>query len=212
MEIKLPENERALWILKTKGPLSVITLAKELNVTTEGARFNILKLASEGLVLSETVSKGRGRPQQIWSLTAIGNSRFPDTHADLTVKLIQKTREILGEKALDAVIEAHSAEIRNSYLNAVSGIDALEKRIQILTEIRNNEGYMAGYTQEDDHFLIYENHCPICAAATICQGFCQSELETFQAVLGEKTTIERLDHIVSGATRCTYKVSFKKNQ
>lgn len=212
MEIKLPENERALWILKTKGPLSVITLAKELNVTTEGARFNILKLASEGLVLSETVSKGRGRPQQIWSLTAIGNSRFPDTHADLTVKLIQKTREILGEKALDAVIEAHSAEIRNSYLNAVSGIDALEKRIQILTEIRNNEGYMAGYTREDDHFLIYENHCPICAAATICQGFCRSELETFQAVLGEKTTIERLDHIVSGATRCTYKVSFKKNQ
>lgn len=212
MEIKLPENERALWILKTKGPLSVITLAKELNVTTEGARFNILKLASEGLVLSETVSKGRGRPQQIWSLTAIGNSRFPDTHADLTVKLIQKTREILGEKALDAVIEAHSAEIRNSYLNAVSGIDALEKRIQILTEIRNNEGYMAGYTQEDDHFLIYENHCPICAAATICQGFCRSELETFQAVLGEKTIIERLDHIVSGATRCTYKVSFKKNQ
>ncbi len=211
MEIKLPENERALWILKTKGPLSVITLAKELNVTTEGARFNILKLASEGLVLSETVSKGRGRPQQIWSLTATGNSRFPDTHADLTVKLIQKTREILGEKALDAVIEAHSAEIRNSYLNAVSGVDTLEKRIQILTEMRNNEGYMAGYTQEYDHFLIYENHCPICAAATICQGFCRSELETFQAVLGEKTTVERLDHIVSGATRCTYKISLKKN-
>jgi len=211
MEIKLPENERALWVLKTKGPLSLITLAKELNVTTEGARFNILKLASEGLVVSETVSKGRGRPQQIWSLTTTGNSRFPDTHADLTVKLILKTREILGEKALDAVIDAHSVEIRNSYLQAVSGVSALEKRIQILTEIRNNEGYMAGYTQEEDHFLIYENHCPICAAASICQGFCRSELETFQAVLGEQTTVERLDHIVSGASRCTYKVSSKKN-
>ncbi len=211
MKIKLPENERALWVLKTKGPLSIITLAKELNVTTEGARFNILKLASEGLVVSETVSKGRGRPQQIWSLTTTGNSRFPDTHADLTIKLILKTREILGEKALDAVIDAHSAEIRNSYLQAVSGVSALEKRIQILTEIRNNEGYMAGYTQEEDHFLIYENHCPICAAASICQGFCRSELETFQAVLGEQTTVERLDHIVSGASRCTYKVSSKKN-
>lgn len=114
MKIKLPEHERALWLLKTKGPLSIIALAKELDVTTEGARFNILKLASEGLVVSESISKGRGRPQQIWSLTQLGNSRFPDTHADLTVKLIQKTKEILGEKALDAVIEAHTNEVKTS--------------------------------------------------------------------------------------------------
>lgn len=207
MEIKLPENERALWILKTKGPQSLIALAKALDVTTEGARFNILRLASEGLVASETISKGRGRPQQIWSITALGNSRFPDTHADLTVKLIQKTREIMGEQVLDSIIKAHSNDLKNKYMEAVTGINDLEKRIQILSEIRNSEGYMAGYTKEDDHFLIYENHCPICAAATVCQGFCRSELETFRAVLGEKTQVERLDHILSGATRCVYKIT-----
>lgn len=207
MEIKLPENERALWILKTKGSQSIIALANALGVTTEGARFNILKLASEGLVASATVSKGRGRPQQIWSLTALGNSRFPDTHADLTVKLIQKTREIMGEQALDSIIEAHSKDLKNNYMEAVNGINDLEKRIQILSEIRNSEGYMAGYTKEEDHFLIYENHCPICAAATICQVFCRSELETFRSVLGKKAKVERIDHILSGATRCVYKIT-----
>ena len=30
-------------------------------------------------------------------------------------------------------------------------------------------------------FLLAENHCPICAAATACQGFCTTELDLFRA-------------------------------
>jgi predicted ArsR family transcriptional regulator len=36
-------------------------------------------------------------------------------------------------------------------------------------------------TQADGSCLLIENHCPICAAAEACQGFCRSELEVFQA-------------------------------
>ena len=54
MKIKLPDNERAIWILKTKGPQPLTILAKEMNVTTEGARFQLLKLAGDGLVSSIT--------------------------------------------------------------------------------------------------------------------------------------------------------------
>lgn len=207
MEIKLPDNEKALWILKTQGSLPLNIVAKELNVTTEGARFQMLRLAGEGLVAATTESKGRGRPQQIWELTASGHGRFPDRHAELTVKLIQKTKEILGESALDAVIEAYGKESRSKYLHAVEGINELEDRIRILAQIRNSEGYMAGYTQEEDGFILFENHCPICAAATICQGFCKSELETFRAILGDTVTVTRIDHVLSGAQRCAYKIT-----
>lgn len=207
MEIKLPDNEKALWILKTQGSLPLNIVAKELNVTTEGARFQMLRLAGEGLVAATTESKGRGRPQQIWALTASGHRRFPDRHAELTVKLIQKTKEILGESALDAVIEAYGKESRSKYLHAVEGINELEDRIRILAQIRNSEGYMAGYTQEEDGFILFENHCPICAAATICQGFCKSELETFRAILGDTVTVTRIDHVLSGAQRCAYKIT-----
>lgn len=207
MEIKLPDNEKALWILKTQGSLPLNIVAKELNVTTEGARFQMLRLAGEGLVAATTESKGRGRPQQIWALTASGHGRFPDRHAELTVKLIQKTKGILGESALDAVIEAYGKESRSKYLHAVEGINELEDRIRILAQIRNSEGYMAGYTQEEDGFILFENHCPICAAATICQGFCKSELETFRAILGDTVTVTRIDHVLSSAQRCAYKIT-----
>lgn len=209
MRIKLPDNERAIWILKTKGPQPLTILAKEMNVTTEGARFQLLKLAGDGLVSSITESKGRGRPQQIWSLTPLGNSRFPDTHAELTVKLIQKTREILGEEALQAIIDANTQEGKIKYNNAVTGINDLEGKIKTLAQIRHQEGYMASYIKDDEGFLLIENHCPICAAATICQGFCKSELETFQSVLGNNVKIHRIDHILAGAQRCAYRIANK---
>ncbi|WP_448681602.1 hypothetical protein [Pseudomonas nicosulfuronedens] len=55
-------------------------------------------------------------------------------------------------------------------------------------------------------WLFLENHCPICAAATVCQGFCRSELDIFRALLGPDFTIEREDHILNGARRCSYRI------
>jgi predicted ArsR family transcriptional regulator len=58
---------------------------------------------------------------------------------------------------------------------------------------------------KDGSFLLIENHCPICAAATACTGLCARELEVFQRVLGQ-VTIERTEHILAGARRCVYRV------
>jgi predicted ArsR family transcriptional regulator len=209
MNINLPDNERAIWILKNRGPQPLNVLADEMKVTTEGARFQLLKLSKDGLVESTTVSKGRGRPQQIWSLTALGNARFPDAHAELTVKLIQKVRQTLGESALDAVIEANGKEGLDKYTRELELVETLEDRISGLAAIRNREGYMASYVKEDDGYLLIENHCPICAAAATCQGFCKSELNTFQTLLGDQVNVVRINHILAGARRCAYQITLK---
>ena len=51
-----------------------------------------------------------------------------------------------------------------------------------------------------------DNHCPICAAATACTGPCAKELEVFQAILGDDTHIQRVEHIIAGERRCAYQV------
>ncbi len=65
---------------------------------------------------------------------------------------------------------------------------------------------MAEVERVEDGYLLHENHCPICVAATSCQGFCKSELRLFQEVLGEQAEVKRESHIVSGARRCTYRI------
>jgi predicted ArsR family transcriptional regulator len=60
--------------------------------------------------------------------------------------------------------------------------------------------------EEGGGFLLVENHCPICAAANACQGFCSTELDLFRSVLGSGVEVERVEHIVSGDHRCAYRV------
>ncbi|WP_343307107.1 metalloregulator ArsR/SmtB family transcription factor [Chitinophaga niabensis] len=207
MNNNLAENERAIWLLKTRGPQPLTAIAIELGITVEGARFQLLKLANEGLVLATTESKGRGRPQQIWGLTSAGHAKFPDTHAELTVKILNTMRDTLGQAAIQTVIDANEKNGILKYKADLKGLTDLESKVRQLAEVRNREGYMAEYKKEDDGYLLIENHCPICAAATVCQGFCQSELNTFKIVLGKGVSIKRIDHILAGARRCAYKIT-----
>lgn len=64
---------------------------------------------------------------------------------------------------------------------------------------------------DDGSFLLIENHCPICAAATTCTGLCEQELTIFQCVLGENVKVEREEHIIAGARRCVYRVCAKES-
>ncbi|HLR76892.1 MAG TPA: hypothetical protein VK106_04480, partial [Balneolaceae bacterium] len=111
MQKELPDHEEALWILKTKGAQPVQTLAKEMDITTEGARFHLLKLEKKDLVQTKKKVEGRGRPQKIWFLTEKGNARFPDTHSLLTVQILKNVKEELGKKSLDKLIDAHEEKM-----------------------------------------------------------------------------------------------------
>lgn len=57
----------------------------------------------------------------------------------------------------------------------------------------------------DGSYALIENHCPICTAARACTGLCAAELDVFRAVLGPRMSLERTEHIVSGARRCVYR-------
>jgi predicted ArsR family transcriptional regulator len=201
-----PAADRLLGLLKTGGPQSTGALAAALGVTTEAARQQLLKMAADGLVTARSESHGVGRPAQVWSLTAAGNARFPDRHSELTVQLIRTVRTELGQAALDGLIDSRSQEARSCYIAAMAGSVDLADRVVRLADIRSREGYMAEWKRDGTDFLLIENHCPICAAATECQGFCRSELEVFSEALGPEVSIDRTEHIVAGARRCVYRI------
>ena len=83
----------------------------------------------------------------------------------------------------------------------------LAAKLRELARVRTEEGYMAEVRRDGAGFLFIENHCPICAAASACQGFCSSELELFRDVLGGDAAIERVEHIIAGDRRCVYRVT-----
>lgn len=200
-------GERLLMALKMHGALSTAELGAKLGTTAEAARQQLLKLAQEGLVISTSQSRGVGRPTQSWRLTAQATDRFPDTHAALTVQLLDLIRSQLGEAALETIIAARETGTAAGYRSAMRPGDGLREKVATLARLRSQEGYMADWREEADGTLVLvENHCPICAAATACQGFCRAELDVFRSALGEGTSVVRDEHILSGGRRCSYSI------
>jgi predicted ArsR family transcriptional regulator len=197
--------DHVLMLLKMHGALTAAALAKKLGTTGEAARQQLIRLADNGLVSSKNERAGVGRPTQHWSLTSAAQARFPDTHAALTVQIIDIIRDKLGENALDEIIGQREEVTRCAYDAALSDSLDLRGKVSVLSALRSAEGYMADWQENDDgSILLIENHCPICAAATRCEGFCRAELQVFRSVLGPAVAIDRTEHIVSGGRRCAY--------
>ena len=200
-------TERILYFIKTKGPVSTASLARTLAMTGEAARQQVQKLVTAGLIEGRMEAQsGAGRPRQNWVLTEAGHARFPDTHAQLTIKLIGSVRQLFGEEGLDKLIAQREVVSRSAYALACPAPD-LPTRLAQLAAIRDEEGYMARVEPDGKDWLLIEDHCPICAAARSCQGFCRSELQLFQEVVGPSANVVREQHLLSNAMRCVYRIT-----
>ncbi|QMU28021.1 helix-turn-helix transcriptional regulator [Adhaeribacter radiodurans] len=200
-------TEKILKVLKTEGPKTAGILAQILGMTGEGARLHLLKLAEEGLVQATSESKGVGRPTLNWSLTAAGNARFPNTHSDLSVQLLNTIKAELGEQVLEQIIDRRGEEVLNRYAEELKDCLTLEEKINRFATIRYREGYIASCQKDELGYLLIENHCPICAAATATPAICRSEFQILKRVLGNEVDVKRVDHILEGARRCAYRIT-----
>jgi predicted ArsR family transcriptional regulator len=140
-------------------------------------------------------------------LTDLATELFPDRHADLTVELLASVRRALGEDGLDRVIDERSRAQLARYKAAMPDRGSLRTQVEALARARTAEGYLAEVVDAPDGGLVLvEHHCPVCDAATSCQGLCRSELELFRDLLGDGVTVERTQHLLSGDQRCAYLV------
>lgn len=194
-------------LIKQRGPLDANTLSSELNISAMAVRQHLYALRDDGLVTFLEEPRPVGRPAKLWQLTSAADALFPDGHADLIVELIESAKNAFGPDGMDRLVEARAQQQIATYRNQLGATKSLRGRIQRLTAIRSDEGYMADVEKTGDSYLLTENHCPICTAATACTGICAAELSVFQTVLGPDVTVERTDHILAGARRCAYKIA-----
>ena len=201
-------GDTILFQLKSLGEAQAEMLARRLGISVQAVRQRLERLLTENLVAFSDHAHGRGRPRRLWSLAPGTASLFPDTHAQLTVDLIGTIRSELGETALAKLLERRREQVTASYTKGLAREPDIGRKLTALADMRSAEGYMARVeVLADEVFLFVEDHCPICAAAMSCQGFCRIELRVFRDLLGPEWHIEREDHLLTGARRCTYRIN-----
>lgn len=195
-----------LKLLKESGDMTVKQLAEKLEMTTMGVRQHLQQLEQEGELVSYDEKAPRGRPTRFWQLTPAAQRHFEDRHEELTVQLLISVKQVFGEQGLDKLIAQREADSLALYQAHILPLTTIKARLDKLAELREQEGYMATVEQSAQGYLLLENHCPICAAATACMGFCRSELSIFQSLFQDLATVTRTEHIIEGARRCAYSV------
>ena len=199
--------DRILQTLKRDGAVTAKQLADDLGITTMGARQHLQSLEDDGILTFHDVKVKVGRPTRHWSLTQKGHDQFADRHGELTIQLIDAVEHLFGQEGLAKVAAEREAQTLAQYQQALINCKNLEDKLNTLVTLREQEGYMAELESTEDGFMLIENHCPICKAATRCPNLCRSELNIFQTLLGSEHCIERSEHIIQGERRCTYKIT-----
>lgn len=198
-------------LLKTQGALDSARLARKLGVTPMAVRQHLYALQQEKMVNAEERPVPLGRPAKFWKLTREADRLFPDAYAELSVALLDAVGETFGPSGVDRLLQTRLARQKGDYAARIDRSAPLGKKLQQLARVRTDEGYMAEvHPAGSNVFVFLENHCPICAAATACQGLCSTEIELFQSALGPGVDISRTEHIVNGERRCAYRVSERK--
>jgi predicted ArsR family transcriptional regulator len=199
-------------LLKAEGAMDATRMGERLGLSAMAVRQHLYELQQEKLVSAQERPAALGRPTKYWQLTREADRLFPDAYAELSVALIDALGDAFGEAGLKQVLDSRCARQKAEYSKRIPCSLPLREKVHRLARIRTEEGYMAEVkSQRDGGFLLFENHCPICAAATTCKGFCTTELDLFRAVLGPRIAIERLEHIVSGDRRCAYRINRAEN-
>lgn len=200
-------RRRIVKTLKTEGPMDSAGLAARLKVTPMAVRQHLYALQQEKLVSAEERPVPVGRPAKYWRLTREADRLFPDAYAELNVALIDAVGKTFGPDGMQRLLDTRLARQSAEYAARITSSAPLAKKLEQLARVRTDEGYMAEVKRDGRGFLFIENHCPICAAAALCQGFCATELDLFRKVLGPGVSVERAEHIVSGDRRCAYRIS-----
>ena len=197
-----------LRLLKSEGAMDSARLARKLGLTAMAVRQHLYALLREKFVTAEERPGPIGRPTKFWRLTPAADQFFPAAYAELSVALMDALGDAFGPAGVKRVLESRCSRQQHAYAQRIGANASVPEKLRQLALIRTEEGYMAEVKRENElSFLFIENHCPICAAATACQGFCDTELNLFRNVLGPEIGVERVEHIVSGNRRCAYRIT-----
>lgn len=196
--------------LKLDGPKTATQISKKLGVTAMAVRQHLYALFNHKVVFFEERKNKAGRPSKYWKLTPSANYIFHDGHSDLAVGLIHAIRSIYGNRAIQQLLDIRIDSQKRIYGRILNGFTDISEKLNMLSRIRNEEGYMSRYSLDNNtKYTFTESHYPLFLAAEVCSGLWESDTEVFQHIFGPSIEIKRECHIMSGSCNSRYSLYFK---
>jgi predicted ArsR family transcriptional regulator len=197
-------------LLKRAGESDVASLAKQLGISGVAVRQHLAALERDGKVAQRSVRRPVGRPAKLYRLTEAADQVFPQANARIALDLLARLEAMKGPEAVEKLLQARLRDLLKRYQERLRGARSWAKKLKILAEIRESEGYLcdsepAPSSEAKGGLRLVEHHCPLADLARQHPAVCKYELELFRRVLGEPG-LRRVAHIGSGEHACVYEL------
>jgi predicted ArsR family transcriptional regulator len=200
-------RESILTFLKERGHATLGEVAAHLEVSKQGALRHLEALEADGLAtrervpaLAHTQPQGRGRPENVYTLTAAAGDHFPDGHRKLSTDLV----EFLSGEQLARFFERRAERLEAEYGPRLAGLD-FPARVRELAKLATEHGHMAEVVELPGGALAIRHcNCPIQDVAARTGLPCHNEQQMYQRLLG--ASVNRSTWMAEAAPDCTYEV------
>lgn len=196
-------RERVLHNLLSRQRCTIIELAEAVKINPISVRHHISKLEAEGLVASEEERHGVGRPRRVYYLTEKGLELFPSRYLRLTNRLLEQLKDTMPEPMVSRLFTQMAEDVAAEYKAQVYGL-SMEERLDLVTDLLQNEGFTVEWKQRGDEYLIREISCPYYHIGQSHPEVCSIDQTLISTMLS--VPAEKVRCVLNGDAHCTYVV------
>jgi predicted ArsR family transcriptional regulator len=182
--------------LRRKQTASAESIGAELGITANAVRQHLTNLEREGLVNSQPVRNGRGRPVLRFSLTERADAVFPKRYGQLATMVLTEIQEMDGPQALDEIFRRVAIRHVDHIRPELEGLSFDEKLKRLVAWI-GRAGTLAESENTSDGVRVTIHNCPFRNTALkfpqVCTITPQMLATALDAPVAQSDSIHRRD-------------------
>jgi predicted ArsR family transcriptional regulator len=177
-------DREILEYLHQSAGVDVQSLCELLGVTRTAVRQRISRLESAGLIVSDLQGQSRGRPRNIYRVTAEGLHALGENYRQLAVVLWEAITGFEDEDVRIRLLARVRDVLAERFRRQLGSCENLDDRLDLLA----SEMKSSGFNVESDHHgglrILRETSCPFPLLAEVDDAICQVERQVLEQVLG----------------------------
>jgi DeoR family suf operon transcriptional repressor len=200
-------REQILTIIKARGQVTTAELAESLAISTVSVRHHLSNLMAEGLIRSQEVRHGVGRPHLAYTLTEAALERFPAKYMRLSGRLLDELKASLPPQALEEMFTRMAEGMVAEYQTRLQG-RTLEEKMDLLMELLGTEGFMARWNHTGETISLTEYNCPYLHLGQRHPEVCAIDQTVIRQVLN--ANVEKTTCVLNGGDHCVFVITPEK--
>jgi DeoR family transcriptional regulator, suf operon transcriptional repressor len=197
-------REQVLKTLLTHEQCTINELAKSVGINPISVRHHINKLEAAGLVFSNEVRHGVGRPRRIYFLTEKGREQFPTRYIQLAIRLLEQLKETMPPTMLNKIFSEMAREMASDYEIHLQG-RTIEERLDIVKELLTKEGFTVEWEKDGNQYKIREVNCPYYQVGMNHPEVCALDETLISTMLD--IPAQKVKCMLNGDSYCTYVIN-----